>query len=213
MRSMVGIALDSYISQDYENKELIVIDDGDDLIFDLACVIPNCRYIHHSAMNLSSKRNLGCKAAKGEYVVHFDADDWSGPPRIADQVELMKANPTKEAGGYGQSFWYDFVHRKASYYHGSAWGATLIYRRDYALAHPWDESCSFAEDSLFLRHAREHETLICSDGKENFVATMHSQNAHRWHAGTSQGWPYVDIETLPEGFRKAANLQSECLVK
>jgi hypothetical protein len=214
MRHLVQTAIDCYLNQDWTGgKELIVVDDGEQFIGGTVRDVPNCLYLNFEAQNLSQKRNLGAREASGEYIVHFDADDWSGPHRVTDQVELMLANPTKNLGGYGQALWYDFVHGKASYYHGTAWGATLIYKREYALAHPWDEGCSFAEDSLFMRHARDHETIVCSDGKDNFVATMHSQNAHRWHAGTSQGWPFIEIDDLPEGFRRAANLQVEMAVK
>ena len=204
LRHMVQMAIDSYLSQDYENRELLVVDDGPESIGDLVKDIPRCLYINHPAKNLSEKRNVGAREARGEFIVNFDADDWSGPHRITDQVEMMQRN-SSQIGGYGKAFWYDFVYKKSSYYQGFLWGASMIYRRDYALAHPWDETCSIAEDQRFLGPARERKSVVACAGDENFVATMHDRNVHR-PAGTSSLWPFVAVETLPEGFRKAAGL-------
>jgi glycosyltransferase involved in cell wall biosynthesis len=208
LRRMVKIAIDSYLSQDYPNRELIVVDDGPDLIFDLVMPIPACHYIQHNARNLSEKRNVGCKAARGEYIVHFDADDWSGPHRISDQVAMMQRQPGAAVGGYSSALWWDYVDRRASYYRGAVWSATYIYRRDYWLGHPWDEACSYAEDSPFLRPALDKHAVAQADGGQNFVATMHSKNARRAAAGTPGIWPYVGVDALPEAFRRAAGIDA-----
>ena len=204
LRHMVQMAIDSYLSQDYENRELLVVDDGPEPIADLMKDVSHCRYVNHPAKNLSEKRNVGACEAKGEFIVNFDADDWSGWHRISDQVALIQRSAS-DIGGYGAAFWYDFVNKQASYYQGFLWGASMIYRRDYALVNPWDEACSVAEDQKFIHTARERKSIVACPGGDNFVATMHDRNVHR-PAGTSAMWPFVAVETLPEGFRKAAGL-------
>jgi len=204
LRHMVKIAINSYLTQEYVNKELVVIDDGDEPISDLVQGIENCRYHFIPSKNLSQKRNAGCQASVGEFVIHFDADDWSGPLRIRDQVKALDNGA--QVAGYAQALWYDFVEKRASYYKGCVWGASLIYRRSYVLTHPWDESCPFAEDGPFLSLAREKDSVVSTDGKQNLVATMHSRNAHRAAVGLNDLWPYVGLDSLPEGFRKAAGV-------
>lgn len=196
------MALDSYLSQDYGNRELIVIDDGPETIRDLVQNIPGCLYLNFPANNLSEKRNLGVRKAKGEYIVHFDADDWSGPGRISDQLQMLDGYMVT---GYDEVLWYDFIEKRASRYWGPTWSATLMYSRSYGLAHPWDETCFFMEDIPFLTAARKEGQLVSGDARQNFVATMHDRNARR-PAGQVPFWPLVALESLPEGFRKAARI-------
>lgn len=203
LRHMVKMAIDSYLSQDYPNCELIVVDDGPEPIQDLVSGVPNCLYLHFPAKNLSTKRNVGIREARGEYIVHFDADDWSGPCRISDQVGML-TNSKMQVAGYSKALWYDFVDRRASYYHGCVWGATLLYRREYAVAHAWDENTSYVEDGPFLEVARLAAAVASGDGGQQFVATMHAKNARRAAVGTPGFWPFVGLDALPEGFRKAA---------
>ena len=205
-RHLVQMAIDSYLSQEYENRELVVVDDGPDPIADMLQGIPNLVYIAlpHDAASLSEKRNIGCRAAHGEFICHMDSDDWSGPHRVTDQLtRLLLADA--QLGGYSQAFWYDFVDQRASCYTGNIWGANLIYRRDYALEHPWDETVLIAEDNPFTAAALQLNAIMSSPGGQNFVATLHDGNARRQAGQTSQ-WPPVDLSELPEAFRKAAGL-------
>jgi len=206
-RHLVHLALESYAQQDYENRELILVDSGCDPISDLASRASRCTYLYHSyePKTLSEKRNAGIRVAKGEYIIHFDADDWGGPRRISDQVAFI-ASKAVPVAGYEHALWYDFVNRQASYYKGMLWGASMIYRRDYALAHPWDETKNYAEDGPFLELAKAHGGWAANDGGQNFVATMNDCNAHRVAAGTPGFWPFVSMDALPEGFRKCAGL-------
>ena len=201
------LALASYLQQNYENRELVIIDDGSDRIADLIEDIPAVTYIGlgQDASSLSQKRNIGCRAASGELICHFDSDDWSGSRRVSDQVAMMQ-QPGAMLGGYSKAFWYDFVNKRASCYSGSIWGASMIYRTEYALAHPWDEKVTNAEDGPFQNSAREQNTIVSTDGGQSFVATMHSRNARRAAVGTPGFWPFVDLKELPDGFRKAAGI-------
>lgn len=196
------LAIPSYLSQDYEDRELVVVDSGDEPIADLLTGIDHCRYFPFPGRNLSEKRNFGAKVACGEYIVHFDADDWSGPHRISDQVALMQNGA--EVAGYDRAYWYDFASKKASYYRGYIWGANLIYRTDYALTHPWDEKCQFIEDAAFIKPARDSRAIVTKDGDGNFVATLNDRSTKR-NPGEAN-WPFVPVGQLPDGFRKAAGL-------
>ena len=196
------LAIPSYLQQDYPNLELVVVEDGTESILDLVEDIPNLVYLQHPADNLSQKRNAGIRSAHGEIIVHLDADDWSGPHRVSDQVEMLRANPEAQIAGYGKALWFDFVTGKASHYRGSPWGASIAYRREYALAHPWNETVSLAEDGPFINGT----PCVSKDGAQNFVATLHTKNARRAAVGMPDFWPFVDLRQLPEGFRRAAGI-------
>ena len=211
------LALPSYRSQDYPNLELVIVEDGPGTILDLVEDIPGLNYIRlaQGADTLSEKRNIGCRAAHGEYICHFDSDDWSAPGRVSEQVNALRGHPNDQVTGYGSNvLWYDFVDKQASRYTGSIWGANLTYWRSYALDHPWDETVTNAEDSAFLEPARIRNVVVSCDGGQNFVATLHSGNARRpiGQVFSVVGnvripcWPVVPISELPEGFRGAVGI-------
>src|SRR5436190_7580701 len=77
-------AIDSVVSQSYENWELLLVDDGStDLSTEIAqqCAKQNPKKIHclqhdaHDNRGVSAARNLGIRHAAGEYVCFLDADD------------------------------------------------------------------------------------------------------------------------------------------
>lgn len=203
MRKLAAaLAIPSYLQQDYPNLELVVVDDGDDLIHDLVEDIPDVNYLHLPAHNLSEKRNAGVQAARGDIIVHFDADDWSGPNRVNDQVQMLRDNPGAQIAGYHQALWFDFVSHRASHYRGAIWGASIAYRKSYALNHRWDSEVSLAEDVPFIYGA----PVAFKDGGQNFVATMHTGNARRASVGDPSFWPFVELRALPKGFRSMAGV-------
>ena len=61
-RHFVRIALKLFQQQDYPNKELVIVDDGDDPVEDLAVAIPEVRYIRlPSRTTVGAKRNVGMR--------------------------------------------------------------------------------------------------------------------------------------------------------
>jgi len=75
----------------YENRELIVLDDGNDAVDDLIPPDPSIRYERlPKKIPLGAKLNLACEMARGDVPAHFD-DDWYAPWRIAYQVEALAA--------------------------------------------------------------------------------------------------------------------------
>ena len=73
-------AIDSVLCQTYSDYELIIVNDGStDNTLSIAKKIAqknnNVRYINKKNGGLSSARNAGIKAAKGEYLIFLDSDD------------------------------------------------------------------------------------------------------------------------------------------
>jgi len=195
-RERLARAIECYREQDYPHRELVVMEDGDDSNCDLLVGIRNSRYFWYEAKNLSAKRNAGISVSAGTFLCHFDDDDWQGPHRVSDQVSMFQEYPATEVAGYGHCYWWDEVRKCASLYKGPPWGASLLYRREYLLRHPWDESIEAVEDTPFLHGAR----LVEKAAGENMVAVMHDGN---WQCQyTPEFWPVVPFEELPQGFRK-----------
>ena len=73
--------LNSFINQTFSDYEIVIVDDGSTDITALisekyAALYDNISCIHKENGGLSSARNRGIEAAKGEYIHLCDADDW-----------------------------------------------------------------------------------------------------------------------------------------
>ncbi|MDW8322990.1 MAG: glycosyltransferase [Burkholderiales bacterium] len=91
----VGKAIDSVLAQDFRDFELIVVDDGstDQTPEILAVYGEAIRVIRKPNGGLSSARNAGIAAARGEYIAFLDADDWWLPAKLSKQLAYMQAQP------------------------------------------------------------------------------------------------------------------------
>jgi glycosyltransferase involved in cell wall biosynthesis len=91
-RTFAAQAIWYFLRQDYAEKELLVLDDGDDRVEDLTRGDERIRYVHlPRATPVGEKRELGCELARGELVAHWDDDDWIGPTRLSEQVAALQA--------------------------------------------------------------------------------------------------------------------------
>jgi glycosyltransferase involved in cell wall biosynthesis len=91
-RAFFQTALDLFMRQTYAERELIIVDDGDDLVSDLI-VGPVADYVTYTSLKprrtIGEKRNIACEMARGDLLCHFDDDDWQHPERIARQVNNL----------------------------------------------------------------------------------------------------------------------------
>lgn len=93
--------IQSVIDQDYENIELIIIDDGskDNSVEVIQEMIPACekRFIrfefkYRENKGVSSTLNEGLKWARGEYVGFCSSDDTLQPKKTSTQVQYFESN-------------------------------------------------------------------------------------------------------------------------
>lgn len=91
-------ALDSLYSQSYTSIEIIVVDDNADTewnnyVQSVLKEYPSVVYICN-AKNLGSAetRNIGIRAAKGDYITFLDDDDIYLPEKIENQLQYMIEN-------------------------------------------------------------------------------------------------------------------------
>lgn len=90
-RHFVPQAIRYFQRQQYEPKELIVVDDGDEPVEDLVPNDARIRLIRLAERTrIGTKRNLACKEARGTYILHWDDDDWMADWRITYQVEQIR---------------------------------------------------------------------------------------------------------------------------
>jgi len=87
-------AIRSVLGQTFPDFELIVVDDGSTdgtaaIVGRLAAEDPRIRVITQSNQGIVRAANVGCAAARGEYLARFDSDDVCFPDRLARQVDFL----------------------------------------------------------------------------------------------------------------------------
>jgi glycosyltransferase involved in cell wall biosynthesis len=94
----LGPSLDSVLSQQGVDFELIVIDDGStdespQFLNDLALRDGRVRVLHQSNRGLTEALARGCAASRGRYIARHDGDDLSLPGRLQRQWRLLENDP------------------------------------------------------------------------------------------------------------------------
>lgn len=93
-------AIDSALTQDYENFEVLVVDDGStDRTGQILSGIkdPRFRWISKQHTGEPDTRNQGILQAKGEYIFWLDSDDLLFPHALSDYVDVLNQHPDADA--------------------------------------------------------------------------------------------------------------------
>ena len=88
--------VESVIAQDWENYEILLVDDGStdhspQICDDYVKAYDFISVIHKENGGLSEARNTGISLAKGEYVYFPDSDDWLEPQTFAELAEVLES--------------------------------------------------------------------------------------------------------------------------
>jgi O-antigen biosynthesis protein len=180
-RRFVPEAIRLFLRQDYKEKELLILDDGDDLIGDLVPAAPSIRYMRCAQrLSIGAKRNLACAAAYGDIIAHWDDDDWYAPWRLTRQVNEM-IHHGADLCGLDRVFFFDPAARQAWEYvypvDRSPWlyGATLCYRKQLWKQRHF-QNIAVGEDTLFIAN----RVGACVRGMPEvgmFVGLIHGANS------------------------------------
>ncbi|MBR6766909.1 MAG: glycosyltransferase family 2 protein [Clostridia bacterium] len=89
--------IDSVLSQTYGNWELILVDDGSTdgsgaLLDKAAAKDSRITVIHKANGGVSSARNVGLQAARGEYIAWMDSDDYFCPEALEKLYAAISAH-------------------------------------------------------------------------------------------------------------------------
>lgn len=179
-RRFLPQAIRSFLRQDYPNLELLILDDGPESIAD--CV-PEDRRVRHvrceKKMSVGAKRNAACEQARGEFVVHWDDDDWYPPWRVTRQTRAL-IEQVADVCGSSRLFFYEAATERAWEYRytapGPRWvaGSTLAYRKSFWRRNPFPD-VQVGEDSLFVWGGTNAQIFDLAD-PGLCVAGVHPEN-------------------------------------
>jgi hypothetical protein len=110
----IARALNSVLSQSFQDFEIIVVDDGS---MDGGAIIarnigdPRISLIQQENQGVSAARNKGIEATKAELIAFLDADDEWLPKHL--EVLLMLSEKYPKAGAYSTAYLAKFIGEKA----------------------------------------------------------------------------------------------------
>jgi len=181
-RRFVAAAIDCWLKQAYQNRELVIVDDGMDPIGDLIPQAGNIRYFREPyppKRSTGSKRNFTNSLSAGEVICHWDDDDWSAADRIEDQMRRLRESG-KSVTGYGTLLFWDTMKLHARRYHSSnpgyVCGTTLCYTRELWLKHQFVNK-QVASDNDFVFPILKQ--IAVSHDVTHMVARIHDSHTSK----------------------------------
>jgi glycosyltransferase involved in cell wall biosynthesis len=209
-RSFIGLALSCFREQTYRNRELIVVDDGNDSIADLVRDEPAVRYFRvDQRLPIGAKRNRACTEARGDLIAHWDDDDWYGVDRLERQAAPILRGDADITGLENRfvlqmpdrRFWTVEPRLHQSMFVGDVHGGTLVFRRAIWVDGVRYPETNLAEDARLLQLALARgRRLVKLPNQGSFVYMRHSRNAWRFETGSfldPSGWRE---SSAPSGF-------------
>lgn len=175
-RDWLPQAIACFFSQTYEDKELLIVADGE-MIEDLVPVDSRIRIFRPRLQKplVGVKRNFGCHLAAGTLVAIWDDDDFSAPDRLTRQVERLLDSGVAVTGYRtmpftdGQRWW---MYRGEPAF---ALATSLLFRRAWWEKHPF-QNTQIGQDEAFAKQAADAGQLLTVDDEGLMYATIHPGN-------------------------------------
>jgi len=202
-RALVPLAIQYFQRQDYPDRELIILDDGNDRVEDLVPRDARIRYVGMQEKRaMGAKHNMACAMAQGEIVMHWDDDDWMAARRISYQVNHLLAQPPMTLGGLSRLLYYEPANSRGWEYiyppGGPGWvcGNTFCYRKSLWEKHHFPERNEGA-DTAWVWGLRNHKVAPLPD-PTFLVAMIHARNTSpkRTHDPRWRSCPEQTIRSL-----------------
>ena len=90
----IAECVESILVQDYQNIEVLVVDDGSsdntkDILREISCTDNRLTLIEQNNKGVSAARNTGIMNAKGEYITFCDSDDYLKENHLSNLYSLL----------------------------------------------------------------------------------------------------------------------------
>lgn len=190
--TLFPVALACYSHQTYANRELIVVDDGEQFPVEAASIESlGGRLIRvPPGTPLGAKLNRGIEAASGLLCQKMDDDDWYAPDFMSSMCAEVLKHRTADVFTPAFAFLKTFLFFELSRweirqsYTGNIPGATFLFHREDWAYRPF-RNLRFDEDSWFYWDAeRAGVTMVPAKCLESFLAVRHGNGSrdrgHTW---------------------------------
>jgi glycosyltransferase involved in cell wall biosynthesis len=190
--AFVTRAVGWFLRQDYPNRELVVLDQGNERVGHLMPDDQRVRYTTVSRRTpMAELRNQACEAARGEVILHWDDDDWMASWRVGYQVRSLLRSGA-DLSGVDRMHYFNLRD-------GSAWqyvypaghrpyvcDPSLCYPRSFWRRHPFPSVD--ADPELAFQWSSTPKRYAILGRCDFYVGMLHPGNsapknlhASRWH--------------------------------
>lgn len=212
----LGEALNSILGQTYRPLEIIVADDGstDGTAALAAGYREHVRYLAQATAGPAAARNLGLRAARGEFVAFLDQDDLWHPEKLARQTTWFQVRPDLDLSvTHVRLFWMPELiqeearyrgHRRAQTLPGYATTTLLARRQLFETVGQFNTALWFGDATEWFLRAAEHGAGMELLPDVLTYHRMHTTNLSRRRAHASRD-EYVQIVKASLDHRRRLN--------
>lgn len=186
-------AIKNFVNQTYENKELIIVDDGSTPVSE--CIPKKSKIIYmniRERTSIGTKLNLGIERSHGAIIQKMDDDDYYHPSFLSTTVSALHgSNPKTSIVGF-DSFLVLIADTGEVKFSEQGWcaGGTLCFFREL-----WNKTrfqdISGAEDWCFVRDSQAAQIKV--NDAELYILVRH---------GEGHGWNRMGNADVTESFRQ-----------
>ncbi len=167
----ISRAIESVIAQDYEDWEMIIVDDGSsdntaDVVRVFSDIDTRITYHYSENQGAAMARNLGASFASGRCITFLDSDDEYLPNHLSSRSQILSQTPAIELlhGGVeviGNQMIVDKSdHSKLIPISDCVIGGTFFIRRDLFKRIGGFSDIPYSDDNDFFARAKEHGAFI-----------------------------------------------------
>lgn len=157
-------AIDCFVGQTYENKELIIVfpdDDSETRAMLAANSFENVKCVEvpgSPRMSVGMLRNISVRESSGEYFCQWDDDDWCHNSRLEEQ---MKAILLSHKPACVLAYWlmYDMVNHR-SFFSFGPWPGTVLCKKSLFQSIGRYPDLDRREDTYFYQQLITHNCLF-----------------------------------------------------
>lgn len=190
--------IDSIICQDYNNVEIIIINDGStdgtELCLNEYLNNPKINVINKNNEGVSATRNLGIDISNGEYIIFIDSDDYIEQNYVSSLIELQEKNNESLCGcfivrcsenGDFKIIKHDMKYEKSIFINQiikaniDGFIVRYLFKKEILKNVKFDLNLSYMEDTLFLLNYLSNSKVknIVFTNKTNYIYMYQSNNS------------------------------------
>lgn len=174
---LARLSMQSFCNQTYSNRELVILDDGDDarLAQEIATLgDPRIRYISPSEKNLSlgALRNRAVAEARGLYVCQWDDDDLYDPRRIEIEMSALMRHEARAVMLSRITIWMP-ARKRLKISHRRTWEGTMICEKAIMPEYPDQRA---GEDTEVVKILSDRYKIAYVEMPRLYLYSFHGRN-------------------------------------
>jgi glycosyltransferase involved in cell wall biosynthesis len=205
----IGETIRSVLDQEYEQIELIIVDDGsEDQTRD---ILSNLKigFYRQENKGACAARNLGITKSEGSYIQFLDGDDLLAPNKIASQMEALRSDTNAIANGRWGRFYTDDPWTE-----NIAWGPDKSLQRDLDAAswlcqnHMSQTACWLTPRHLIEKAGTWDQSLTQNQDGEFFTRVLKHAEKVIYTVEAKVYYRSNQSDTVSKNARKLENIRS-----